>query len=191
LKKSTDKAEIDILILVLNLRSKKHIGCIIQKGGLFVKAEFVNPFVGAAFDVLKSLGIDSVTKGELGVTVSPVKGGEVNVVIGVTGDLIGQIIMFLSEETALALASKMLMELPTESFDELAKSAIGELGNMVIGNAVTTLGDNGYICNLTPPALFMGRDVIVSTKDMNFLVIPLQTGFGDLKLNVALRERVK
>lgn len=156
-----------------------------------MKAEFVNPFVGAAFDVLKSLGINEVVKGELGVNVSPIKGGEVNVVIGVTGDLIGQIIMFLSEETALALASKMLMELPTESFDELAKSAIGELGNMVIGNAVTSLGNNGYICSLTPPALFMGRDVIVSTRDMNFLVIPLQTGFGELKLNVALRERVK
>jgi chemotaxis protein CheX len=161
---------------------------LIIKGGGFLKAEFINPFVGAAFNVIKTIGETEVVKGELGLTSSPIKGDEVNVVIGVTGDLTGQVIFCLSEKTALALASKMLMELSTDSLDELAKSAVGELGNMIIGNAVTALGDKGFFCNLTPPALFIGKDVLVSTKCPQFLIIPLQTKLGALQINVALED---
>ncbi len=153
-----------------------------------MKAVYINPFLNAAYNVIKDVAGLEARKGELRLESSPIKGNEVNVVIGVTGDLTGQIIFCLTEETALVLASKMLFALATDTFDELAKSAIGELGNMIIGNAVTELAGKGYICDLTPPALFIGRNVTVSTAAAQFLVIPFEMDIGKLDINVALQE---
>ena len=147
-----------------------------------MKAEFINPFVGAAYDIIKRVAAVEATKGELSLANSPVRGDEVNVVIGVTGDLTGQIIFCLSEATALVFASKMLMNLTTDSFNELAKSAICEMGNMILGRAVTTLGERGYFCTLTPPALFIGKNVVVSTQVLKFLVIPSRRSMAQLPL---------
>lgn len=155
-----------------------------------MKAEFINPFVGAAYDVIKKVAKIEATKGELALANSPIRGNEVNVVIGVTGDLTGQIIFCLSEATALVFASKMLMNLTTDSLNELAKSAICEMANIILGNAVTALGERGYFCNLTPPALLIGKDVIVSTQVLKFLVIPLETKEGRITINVALQENL-
>jgi chemotaxis protein CheX len=158
------------------------------EGGFFLKAEFINPFVGAAYDVIKKVAGIEATKGELAVANSPIRGDEVNVVIGVTGDLTGQIIFCLSEATAQVFSSKMLMNLTTDSLNELAKSAICEMGNMILGNAVTALSERGYFCTLTPPALLIGKEVVVSTQVLKFLVIPLETKYGRLTINVALQE---
>lgn len=153
-----------------------------------MKAVYINPFLSATYNVIKVIADTEAVKGELSLGSSPIKGDEVNVVIGVTGDLTGQIIFCLSEKTARVLASKMLFALSTDTFGELAKSAIGELGNMIIGNAVTELVDKGLICDLTPPALFIGKDVTVSTASSQFLVIPFEMDLGKLNINVALQE---
>lgn len=154
-----------------------------------MKVEFINPFVGAAYDVLKKVTQTEAAKGELALANSPIHGNEVNVVIGVTGDLAGQIILCMSQATALAFATKMLMNLATETLNELAKSAICELGNMILGNAVTDLSDKGYFCTLTPPTLFIGKDVVVSTQILRFLVVPLETEYGAIAINIALQEK--
>lgn len=153
-----------------------------------MKVEFVNPFVSAAFMVLEKVGKTKVSKGTLSLASSPIAGMDVNTVIGVTGDILGQVIYSMSTETAQKIASVMLMGLPISDFDEIAKSAISELGNIITGNAATELGNNGYCCNITPPSLFMGKEVKVSIKDLQILLIPVTTDFGDIHIYVALKE---
>ena len=153
-----------------------------------MKVEFINPFVSAAFLVLEKVGKTKVTKGKLSLASSPIEGNDVNTVIGVTGDILGQVIYGMSTETAQKLASIMLMGMPVDDFDEIGKSAISELGNIITGNAATELGNNGYCCNITPPTLFMGKEVKVSFKDLQILIIPVTTDLGEIVINVALRE---
>lgn len=156
-----------------------------------MKVEFINPFVSAAFMVLEKVGKTKVSKGALSLAASPIAGMDVNTVIGVTGDILGQVIFSMSTDTAQKLASVMLMGLPISDFDEIAKSAISELGNIITGNAATELGNNGFCCNITPPSLFMGKEVKVSIKDLQILVIPVTTDLGEIQIYVALREADK
>lgn len=156
-----------------------------------MKVEFINPFVSAAFMVLEKVGKTKVSKGALSLASSPIAGMDVNTVIGVTGDILGQVIYSMSTDTAQKLASVMLMGLPINDFDEIAKSAISELGNIITGNAATELGNNGFCCNITPPSLFMGKEVKVSIKDLQILVIPVTTDLGEIHIYVALREADK
>lgn len=153
-----------------------------------MRAEFINPFVAAAFNVLENMLQVKPEKGALCLQASPFCGKEVNTVIGVTGEVLGQVILSMDTSTAMKFASVMLMGLPVTEMDEMTKSAVNELGNMITGNAATGLSENGFLCNLTPPTLFMGKDVMISTKDLQILVIPLSTPYGDLNLNVALRQ---
>lgn len=156
-----------------------------------MKVEFVNPFVSAAFMVLEKVGKTKVGKGALSLATSPISGMDVNTVIGVTGDILGQVIYSMTTDTAQKMASVMLMGLPIVDFDEIAKSAISELGNIITGNAATELGNNGFCCNITPPSLFMGKEVKVSIKDLQILVIPVKTDLGDINIYVALKEADK
>jgi chemotaxis protein CheX len=153
-----------------------------------MRVEFINPFVAAAFNVLERVGKSQAKKGKLSKTNSPVRGNEVNVVIGVTGSVIGQVICSMSMETARKISSLMLFGMPVTDLDDLAKSALSELGNMITGNAATELGNSGYLCNLTTASIFIGREITVSIQDVQILQIPVSTDMGELIIFVALKE---
>jgi chemotaxis protein CheY-P-specific phosphatase CheC len=92
----------------------------------------------------------------------------------------------LSLVTATKLAASM-SAMPLATFDEMASSAIAELGNMISGHATTLLSEAGYECQITPPTLIRGANVEISTSTPA-LVVPLYTDFGKIEINVALKE---
>lgn len=153
-----------------------------------MRVEFINPFIAAAFMVLENMGNTKVEKGKLSMKPSPIAGEGVNAIIGVTGDIKGQVLYSMGEETAKNIASAMMMGMPVTELDELCKSAISELGNMITGNAASELGNNGFNCNITPPSLVMGQNVVISIKDVQILVIPLDTDFGQMTIYVGLSD---
>jgi len=153
-----------------------------------MRVEIVNPFISASVKVLEIHGNKSVNKGTLSLVKSPVPGKDINTVIGVTGDVSGQVIYCMSTETARNISSKMLLNLPIEDFDFLAQSAINELGNIITGNAATDLFKNGFFCKITPPSLIIGESITVSVKDLQIINVPLYTDFGEITIYVALKE---
>ncbi len=115
--------------------------------------------------------------------------GEVNVAIGVTGDAEGIVLYCMSERTAKAIAGALIGEaIPV--FDRLAESAIAEMGGNIItgGQAAIGLEQHGYVCRLSPPTIISGRGVVISTLDIQRLIIPLELPFGHLDICVALRS---
>ena len=73
------------------------------------------------------------------------------VIIGVSGGLEGNVLYGFSEDSAQAIVSVMVGEPISSINDELALSAIGEIGNMITGNAAACLAQLGYMCNISPP----------------------------------------
>jgi chemotaxis protein CheX len=99
----------------------------------------------------------------------------------------------MTKETALYVAGAMNQEKFTV-FDELAKATIQELANMITAQAVTKLHALGFKFDLTPPALFTGDNMEVSTNlgEVEALIVPMALGTnGKIEVNVAIRERVK
>ena len=64
----------------------------------------------------------------------------ITAVIGVSGSLEGNVLYGFHEGTARSVVSKMLESEVTE-FDEMALSALGEIANMITGNAATGLSN--------------------------------------------------
>jgi chemotaxis protein CheX len=128
-----------------------------------------------------------IDRGELSIEQSSNTSQEVTVLVGVTGEVRGLAMYGMSESTAKKIVSAIVKH-PVPIFDEMAQSATAELGNVITGRASTNLSAVGFDCVLTPPTLITGRQVIISTLTIRRLVVPLHTNFGDIEINLALRE---
>jgi chemotaxis protein CheX len=156
-----------------------------------MRVEYINPFVEAAFSILKSQVYENVKRSDLYLKSSTLSIMGVAAVVGLAGDVIGQVRFDMTKETALAVASIMNGEkLP--ALDDMAKATIQELANMITAQAVTKLHDLGFKFDLTPPALFVGDNLEVSSDlKVEALIVPMELGsHGKIEVNVAIRERM-
>jgi chemotaxis protein CheX len=104
----------------------------------------------------------------------------------VTGVIEARVILDMPIPVALKLASAMNFEEITES-NELLRSSLGELGNMVSGKAVSNMMEQGYDLNITPPSVFEGQGVTVSDSFAHQNILsPLILEFGTIDINLAL-----
>ena len=153
-----------------------------------MKVEYINPFIVAATSVLEMVLGAAPSKGNLAMQPATFTSQQCNVVCGVTGQAHGQVIYGMSLITADKIASAMLGQ-PIKTFDQLAASAIAELGNMISGNALAKLSEGDYVCDITPPTIIRGTNVKISTLSIPAIVIPLDTVQGELFITVGLQGR--
>ena len=152
-----------------------------------MRAEFINPFLNAACEVLESELGSTPKRGNIGLQRSAYTSDEVTAVVAVTGTIGGMVLYSMTEATARAsVATMMGQEFP--EFDALAQSGIAEIGNVITGRAAVLLADAGFPSDLAPPMLVVGRGTMISTLDVQRLVIPLETDFGRIEIQVALKE---
>jgi CheY-specific phosphatase CheX len=105
--------------------------------------------------------------------------------VEVTGDIEGRVVLDLDPATARAAAHKMSGEAP--SSPEMASDAVLELANQVIGNAVTSLNNQGFHFKVHPPALHTSERGLEGTEDTEALVLCFETPSGKAFLNIAMR----
>jgi chemotaxis protein CheX len=81
------------------------------------------------------------------------------------------------------------MGMPVAELDEMAKSAISELTNMILGNTATIFYNNGVAVDITPPSLLMGSNIQISTSKMQTICIPLAlSNDTTFEIDVAIQE---
>jgi chemotaxis protein CheX len=161
-----------------------------------MRVEYINPFVEAAFNVLKEVLNTDVKRGDLFLKSSSMQIMGVAAMVGLAGDVEGRVLFDMNKETALFVVSAMNNE-EFKVMDEMAKATIQELANMITAQAVTKLHDLGFKFDLTPPALFTGDNMEVSSnmgKEVEALIVPMQLGVGGksgkIEINVVIRERL-
>jgi chemotaxis protein CheX len=155
-----------------------------------MRVEYINPFVEAAFNVLKEVLNTDVKRGDLYLKSTTMSIMGVAALVGLAGDVEGRVVFDMTKQTALGVAGAMNGETFTV-MDELAKATIQELANMITAQAVTKLHDLGFKFDLTPPALFTGENMEISNREVEALIVPMELGpIGKIEINVAVRERV-
>ncbi len=157
-----------------------------------MKADHINPFVNSAKEVLQQFVPNlEIERGELGLEPTPADLLGATVYLGISGFLEGRVVYDMEPETAVNIASAMNHEELTE-LNELARSTIQELGNMISGNAATKLRERVETADeifLSPPSMIMGEDTKLSDSAASkYLKIPLETNLGELVISVAVKE---
>ena len=106
--------------------------------------------------------------------------------IGVTGEMQGQVMLAFQKKVALVIASKM-MYMEVKELDEISTSAICELGNMIMGNASTAFSVKNIGIDITPPSLCEGN-FTVSGAVAN-MCIPIYVNDTDyVELNLCVKQ---
>ena len=156
-----------------------------------MQVEYINPFLSAANLVIsQTMGINPEI-GQLSVLTPPIKGEEIIIYVGITGKVKGFAAFSLTQSTACDIASKMMGGMPVNGFDEMAKSAIGEMANMICGNATGKFYELGYGMDITPPAIMTGKELHLSSSIKKVLKIPLElTEVGEIDIQIALEKQV-
>ena len=60
---------------------------------------------------------------------------------------------------------------------------------MIAAQAVTKLSELGFEFDISPPALFTGDNMEVTTSEFEALIVPIDMPLGKIEINVAVRER--
>ncbi len=117
-----------------------------------MKMELIQPFINAA-DAVLAQGLQCpIAIGNLSMEEEAYRRKGVAALIWITGDIEGRIMFDMAPETAVRVASRFAgAELPES--DDLVRETVFELANQVIGNAVTSLNDQGFHFRVHPPSL--------------------------------------
>ena len=124
-----------------------------------MKSENVNAFVQGAQNTLQSICGSTGKLGKVFIKQPPYDALAISVIIGITGQLQGEVIYTMDQDCGLYLASKVMMGMSVSSMDEMAKSAVSELANMISGSVAASLYNNGVEVDITPPTMIDVFDV--------------------------------
>lgn len=135
--------------------------------------EYINPFIEASQTVLQQVaGIDAKL-GKVYLKNDSFGGDSIVIIVGLTGNIRGQAIFSMTIPVALSIASAMMMGMQVEQLDEIAKSAISEMTNMILGNTATILYNKGICVDITPPSFLMGENMQITPSKMKTICVPL------------------
>ncbi|SEV82420.1 chemotaxis protein CheX [[Clostridium] fimetarium] len=122
-----------------------------------INVEFINPFLIATVGILKDMCQIALKVEKPYIKNTEFADDSILIMIGVTGEMRGQIIIALTISNACDVASKMMMGMPVTELNDLSISAISELGNMIMGNTATILSTKGIGIDITPPTICRGN----------------------------------
>jgi len=156
-----------------------------KRGGFFfMKAEYINPFLESAKVVIEQVVQVKPETGQLGVKDIKFVENYIWIQIGLNGQMNGDIVFGLSEQVALKLVSTMMGGFALSEIDEIVRSAISELGNMISGNASTLLYNQGVKVDITPPKVIHSAQAAGFAAQKALTIPLLMDGIGELEIQV-------
>jgi chemotaxis protein CheX len=150
-----------------------------------MRMELIQPFINAA-DAVFAESLQGPTKiVDLEMDEDAYRRKGVAALIAIKGDIEGRVILDLSPEVAMKVAT-ILAGTEMEASDQVVRETVCEMANMVIGNSVTLLNDQGFHFKVFPPEIHMDETGLAGSVDTEALVICIETPCGNIYLNIAM-----
>ncbi|MBR0597491.1 chemotaxis protein CheX [Sinanaerobacter chloroacetimidivorans] len=109
--------------------------------------------------------------------------GNVEIAIGIIGDYSGEILYCFPKDTTLEIV-KTMCGMEFDEIDEFVKSAIGELANIISGNALTDLSQQKVICDILPPKFMEGNNSDKESSQCPVYQTRMKTPIGNVELRL-------
>ena len=151
-----------------------------------INVEHINPFLMASTKVLKDMCFVDAKIGKPYTKDPNLLSDTLVILIGITGEMRGQVMIAFSNDVACDIASRMCM-MPITVMDELATSAISELGNMILGNTATVFSTKGIQIDITPPTIGNGSMTFKNNFAQNICIPLLYDENKKIEINIAIK----
>ncbi len=153
-----------------------------------MRANHINPFVQSVNYVFSTMFDVQTEKKSVYLKEDMVSSNEANVLIVVTGDLEGAILFGFPKEMTFEMIRRMSGMEMTE-INSFVASALGEVANIIIGNAMTILHESDLVCDILPPKVMAGQYQTFSAKDEKIIALTMKTDIGEFDVSLMLKDQ--
>jgi len=150
--------------------------------------KYINSFINGFLNVTEMMGISGLQRTGLSKKAKLRTDNDINIIIGLVGDIRGNVVLAMHEATACKIASTMMGGMPVEKFDAMPRSALSELANMMAGNSASQLEGLGVKTNITPPTLIHGQKMISLISQVETIVVTFNGNEGQIEINIATED---
>ena len=153
--------------------------------GKQMNVKYINPFLSSIQNIFATMINVPFQLGKPNLKQDSVPLYEISGIIGLSGGVTGCVVVSLSKHIALQMVSALTGEETTEIDDDSA-DAIGEITNIIAGNAKKDFpGEN---TSISIPSVVIGKHRVNYPKGVPIISIPCETNAGRLIIDVALKE---
>jgi chemotaxis protein CheX len=151
-----------------------------------MKIELIQPFINAADAVLSETLQGPARMSDVSMEKQMYRRTGLAAIVRIQGEIEGRVVFDVQPAAAVTIASSLAGEELSES-EDLVRETVLELANLVIGNAVTTLNDQGFRFKVRPPEIHVAEEGARGSEDTEALVMCRETAKGNVVLNIAMR----
>jgi chemotaxis protein CheX len=152
-----------------------------------MKVEIINSFLEATVSVIKTMASVDLVPGKPFIKKGSISTGDISGIVGMAGESEGSLSLSFSKECILYIVSSMFGEPFTEITEEV-KDAVGELTNMISGDARRRLETAGILYHGAIPSVISGpnHEIRHVTKEP-IISIPFDSANGGFHLELCFK----
>jgi chemotaxis protein CheX len=155
------------------------------------EVNYINPFIEAAQKAFETMVNEVAVRKSLSLKGDVIHSSGVSGIIGLAGETTGSVVLNLNETTAIKVISKIMGTNYTDVTSDVI-DGVGELTNIIAGDAKNRLIQNGYKFDISIPRVVSGRQYFsTQTKNVPCIVIAFAIPSGAFTLEVCLTKTDK
>ena len=153
-------------------------------------AEIINPFLAATINVIETMAAMKVTPQKPVLKQGNKSWGVVSGIIGIAGkDIHGNLVLSFDEPSILEIVDGMLGE-KHETVTPDVIDAVGEITNMISGNAKAMLSEKGYAFEMATPMMMVGQGVEITQLSKEPVIsLPFKTPGGSFVAEICMHRK--
>lgn len=153
-----------------------------------MNVNYINPFINASIEVVKTFSGVQCTPGKPTVRAKPVVGGDIKGFIGLNGYGISGYFIIGFPRTFLNNTLEHLFKGQASAEDEELDDLAGELTNMITGSAKGELSKRGFFFDVAVPRISHGMpEIPEDLKDCPVIIVPFETQAGRFFIEAAIK----
>jgi len=149
-----------------------------------IRLHLVEPFIAAATAALSEMATTEVIvrNVQLQTTVAPLS--DFSAAVEITATTIGLLVLTFPKQTAAALAARILAGTAQTPDDNLIRDCVGEMANVIAGQAKAMLAGGPYQFTFSIPKVLVGAGDFQPPQRLNCLVISFRSDQGEFALQL-------
>lgn len=151
-----------------------------------MRMELIQPFINSADAVLSETLATPVSFTDISMEPESYRRHARAALIELSGDIEGRIIFDIEDAAALQVAHALAGG-EVEADATLLNETVNELANLVVGNAVTALNDQGFRFKVHPPQPHAAKEGFCGNEEIEALVLDFASPTGSVYMNIAIR----
>jgi chemotaxis protein CheX len=155
-----------------------------------MKMDLIQPFIGSLDAVLAQMTGAPVTIADVTMEEVAYRRKGIAAVVVFQGQIEGRVVVDVDPGVAAKVAGNMSGG-EVDASEPIVPEAICELANMVIGNAVTQLNDQGSQFKVLPPSILTDEQCAKIGSDSEATILSFHTPAGEVRLNISMHYHTR